>query len=119
VTPDELRERTLVFSLAIYRFVRPLFRDPDTRHLAEQLLRCATSVAANYRAACLARSRREWTARMGIVREEADESLFWLIFLQRSGIVRGGPINELLDEGTQLARIFGAAYRTSRGSTNK
>jgi hypothetical protein len=56
---------------------------------------------------------------MGIVREEADESLFWLIFLQRSGIAHGGAVNELIDEGTQLARIFGAAYRTSRGSTNK
>jgi hypothetical protein len=56
---------------------------------------------------------------MGIVREEADESLFWLIFLQRSGIAHGGAVNELIDEGTQLARIFGAAYRTSRGSNNK
>jgi four helix bundle protein len=65
MTQRELQERTLVFALAVFRFVRPLFRDADTRHIAQQLVRASSSAAANYRAACLARSSREWLAKLG------------------------------------------------------
>ena len=116
MTPEELQERTLAFALSVYRFVRPLLRDPTTRHVAQQLFRASTSLAANYRAACLARSPREWVAKIGIVREESDETQFWLIFAGRSKMCPGGQseLAELTDESGQLARIFAAAYRTSR-----
>ena len=116
MTSQELQERTLAFSLAVYQFIRPLFRDADTRHIAQQLVRCSASVAANYRAACLARSPKEWRARLGIVLEEADESLFWLVFVQRSGLDAGdrAQLDALANEARQLARIFGASYRTSK-----
>jgi four helix bundle protein len=81
-----------------------------------QVFRCSTSLAANYRSACLARSPKEFSAKIGIVREEADESLFWLIFVQRSGMDCTDPpaVASLTDEAGQLARIFSAACRTSR-----
>jgi four helix bundle protein len=115
VTPEELQERTLAFALAVYEFVRPLFREPDTRHIAQQLLRCSAAVAANYRAACLARSFKEWTAKLGVVREEADEVLFWLVFLRRAGLSPSlrPATDPLIEEAAQLARIFAASYRTS------
>jgi four helix bundle protein len=113
---EELRERTMALSVAVYRFIGPLVRRPETRHVAAQLLRCCTSTAANYRAACLSRSDREWPAKLGIVREESDESVFWLLFVQRTGMAgdRRAELDALVDEASQLARIFMASYRTSK-----
>jgi four helix bundle protein len=106
----------MVFALGVFRFVRPMLRDGETRHVAQQLLRSSTAVASNYRAACLARSHKEWTARIGVVREESDESLFWLTFLDRAGLCPGGggALDPLRTEAQELARIFGASYRTSQ-----
>jgi four helix bundle protein len=116
MTPKELQERTLVFSLEVYQLVKPWLKAADTRHVGLQLFRCSTAMAANYRAACLARSPKEFTAKIGVVREEADESLFWIIFIERSGMGMTNPehVVVLSNEAGQLARIFAAAYRTSR-----
>jgi len=112
----ELQERTLAFALDVYKFIRPLLHTIETQHVAHQLLRSASSVAANYRAACLARSSKEWIAKLGIIREEADESVMWLVFIQRAGMAT--PASEKLDgllaEARELTRIFVASYRTSR-----
>jgi four helix bundle protein len=75
--------------------------------------------AANYRAARLGRSGREFVAKIGTVREEADETVFWLSFMERVAIVPSGASREtaqLKDEAEQLARIFAASYRTARRS---
>ena len=96
--------------------VKPLFRDVETRHVATQLLRAASSVAANYRAACLGRSERGFVAKIGTVREEADETVFWLSFIERAAIVPPGASREtaaLKGEAEQLARMFAASYRTA------
>jgi four helix bundle protein len=116
MTPAELQERTLTFAIKAFKFARPLFRDPETRHIAQQLVRSSTGVAANYRAACLARSGKEWTARIGVVCEEADETVFWLVFIVRSECLPniGEPITWLKAESEQLVRIFAASYHTSR-----
>lgn len=116
MTPKELQERTLVFSLDVYKFLRPLMRDAETRHVASQLLRSATSVAANYRAACLARSTKEWIAKLGVIREEADESVLWLVFIQRAGIAADSTarLEKLVSEARELTRIFVASYWTSK-----
>lgn len=118
VTPEELQDRTLSFSLAVYRFIRPLLAEVHSKHIALQLLRSATAVAANYRAACLARSKKEWTAKLGVIREEADESVLWLIFIERAGIVSKSSkdLGDLTDEARQLTRIFVAAYATSKAN---
>jgi four helix bundle protein len=116
MTSEELQERTLAFAVAIYAFMKPLFRDAETRHVAQQLVNCSSSVAANYRACCVARSRREWLAKMGVVREESDESVLWLLFVQRTGLAAGREpmLTMLLDEARQLTRIFVASYRTGQ-----
>ena len=116
MTPQELQERTLVFSLRTYQFIKPLLSSLETRHIAVQLLRSATSVAANYRAACLARSSKEWLAKLGVIREEADESVLWLVFIQRGGMAQAAAteLDDLLGEARELTRIFVASYRTSK-----
>lgn len=116
MTPAELQERTFAFALRIYRYARPMLRDAESRHVGQQLLRAATSVASNYRAACLARSPAEWLAKIGIVREESDETLFWLKFIQRAGVAGANETSlaALIGEANELTRIFAASYRTSK-----
>jgi len=70
MTPDELRARTKSFALRVVKLYRSLPRTADSQVLGKQLLRCGTSVAANYRASCRARSRAEFAARIGVVAEE-------------------------------------------------
>ena len=112
--PEELRERTKAFAIRIVRMYRSLPRSPDARVLGKQLLRCGTSVAANYRAACRARSRQEWISKIGIVVEEADETIFWLEMLQDCGIVTEKKLAEILKESHELCAIFTAARRTAK-----
>lgn len=88
MTPDEMKQRTRALGLRVIRLVESL---PNTRTadvIGKQLLRCGTSVGANYRAACRARSRPDFTAKMGIVEEEADEILYWIEMLIDCGLVK-------------------------------
>jgi four helix bundle protein len=116
MTPQELRERTMLFALAVYRFTKLMTQDRMSSHLALQLFRSATAVAANYRAACLGRSRSEFIAKMGVVREEVDEVLFWLEFAGRSGFAKGTEWMSLVGEARELAAIIAAGYRTAKSS---
>ena len=111
---DDLRERTKQFALRIIRLYRALPSSKDAQVVGGQLLRCGTSVGANYRAACRARSRAEFIAKLGIVVEEADESLFWLELLSETGLVRKSRLEPLLAEANELTAIFAAARKTSR-----
>ena len=86
--PEQLRDRTKAFALRVIRLFRSLPYKADAQVLGKQLLRCGTSVAANYRAVCRARSKAEFIARIGIVAEEADEAVLWLELLTESGIVK-------------------------------
>jgi four helix bundle protein len=88
----------------------------DTQVLGKQLLRCGTSVAANYRAVCRARSKAEFVARIGIVAEEADEAVLWLELLTESGMIKPELTTELLKEAKELAAILTASQQTARRS---
>ena len=114
MTPQELRDRTMTHALAVYHLTKPLMQMPSSRHVAHQLFRAATAVAANYRAACLGRSPQEFVAKLGLVREEADEVVFWLEFAGLSGLAAKPETAELLIEARELAAIVAAAYRTSK-----
>ncbi len=114
MTPDELRARTKSFALRVVKLYRSLPRSADAQVMGKQLLRCGTSVAANYRASCRARSRAEFAARIGIVVEEADESGFWLEMLAEAGIIRMALLKELLKESKELTAIFTATQYTVR-----
>jgi len=87
--------------------------------VARQLLRSATSVGANYRAACRARSRREFTAKIGIVTEEADESLYWLEILVETGLMDEAKLKNLSQEADELTAIVTTASYTARQNRDK
>jgi four helix bundle protein len=111
---DELQGRTDAFADLSIRFIQGLPDTPLVRRLAGQYQDAATSTAANYRAARRARSRAEFVAKMGIVSEEADESVFWLLRMVNATISSTTiDIRMLVGEAEQLARIFGAAHRTA------
>ena len=114
MTPDELRARTKAFALRIVKLYRSLPRSADAQVMGKQLLRCGTSVAANYPASCRARSKAEFASRIGIVVEEADESGFWLEMLVDAGIVRVALLKDLLQESKELTAIFTATQQSVR-----
>jgi four helix bundle protein len=112
MTPQELRQRLADLAARVARMSRPLVADPMARHPATQLARAAASAAANYRAATLARSHAEFTAKIGIALEEADETVFWLEHLRRAGLVTEDTVAASLQESLEMAAILGAARRT-------
>jgi four helix bundle protein len=116
VPPHDLRERTKAFALAIVRLVDALPRGRAADVIGRQLLRAGTSVAANYRSARRARSRKEFLAKMGIVEEEADESAFWLDLLVEARLVASALVSELRDEAGQLVAITVSSIHTARGA---
>jgi four helix bundle protein len=110
----ELKSRTKKFAVDIIRLFRSLPRAEDVRIVAKQLLRSGTSVAANYRAVCRARSRAEFIAKIGIVVEEADETVFWLELLVESDMAKQDVVAPVAKEANELLAIFAASQRTAR-----
>ena len=111
---EALKARTKTFALRIIRVVRFLPHGNEGRIIGYQLLRAGTSVAANYRAVCRARSRPEFLAKLSIVIEEADESAFWLELLVESGLISEAKLKDLKSEANQLVAIFNASRVTAR-----
>jgi four helix bundle protein len=93
-----LRRRTKQFALRVIRLFQHLPKSTEAQVLGKQLLRSGTSIAANYRAVCRARSKAEFVAKMGVVVEEADETVFWLECLLEAGIVRPELLADLINE---------------------
>jgi four helix bundle protein len=110
-----LRDRTKRFALRVLKLCDSLPKTEAARTISRQLLRSGTSVAANYRAVGRARSRAEFVAKMGVVVEEADESVFWLDLLVDSGIISKPRLDELTVEANELVAIFVASQKTARG----
>jgi len=111
--PEQLRGRTKAFALRVIRLYRSLPYKTDAQVLGKQLLRSGTSVAANYRAVCRARSKAEFVAKIGVVVEEADEVVLWLELMTESGIISSAKTEELLKEANELTAIFAASQRTA------
>jgi four helix bundle protein len=111
---EQLRDRTKAFAVRIVRLYQGLPYWSAAYVLGKQLLRSGTAVAANYRAACRARSKAEWIAKIGIVVEEADEAVFWLEMLAECEIVALSKLESLLKEAHELSALFTASQRTSR-----
>jgi four helix bundle protein len=118
MTPEELKARTQAFSLRIIRLVGTLPHNPTAGVIGRQLLRSGTSVGANYRSACRARSRADFSAKMAIVEEEADETLYWLKLLVKSGTIKADGVAELLREADELVAIVTASRKTSQQKHN-
>jgi four helix bundle protein len=103
------------FAVQITRFCYQLTDTWDSRYVRGQLFRAATSVASKYRAACRARSRRDFISKIGFVVEESDESVFWLEFIEQAEIDDGPARRKLLDEARQLVAIFTQSAKTASG----
>jgi four helix bundle protein len=110
----ELKQRTKAFAIRIVKLFRSLPHAPDAQTLGKQILRSGTSVAANYRASCRARSKAEFISKMGVVLEEADETVFWLELLTETGVLSEERTKDLLKEANELLAVFGASLRTSK-----
>jgi four helix bundle protein len=116
VSKAELLARTKRVSLEILKLVDHLPRTMSERAIGSQLVRCGTSVGANYRAACRSRSRAEFAAKLGIVAEEADETVYWLELLRDRNVLSKEELSELLREANELTAIFTAGRRSSSGN---
>jgi four helix bundle protein len=116
---NDLKERTKQFGLRVIRLTQTLANSREVDVLARQLLRSATSVGANYRAACRGRSAAEFQAKLGIVEEEADESASWIEMLTEAGFVKMGRVKALLAEANELTAIAVSSIKTSRRNNSK
>src|SRR6267154_83464 len=112
--PDDLKKRTKQFALRVLKLVAALPNNLSGRTIGGQLVRAGTSVGANYRAACRARSKREFIAKIGIVEEEADESAFWLDLLIARGATDTERAIALREEASQIVAITVSSIRTAR-----
>src|SRR6187200_3161577 len=111
---DALKKRTKAFALRIINLVETFPTTFLRRHIGGQLIGSGTSVAANYRAACRAKSTADFIAKMGIVEEEADETLFWLELLEESQLVGAAKLTAVKQEANELIAITVASIKTAR-----
>ncbi len=109
-----LEERTHAFAIEVLHFVESLRSATAEQVLGRQLLRAGSAVGANYRAARRSRSRREFAARLAVVLEEADESVYWLELFAAVPPSRASMVEPLLQEARELRAIFAAALRTAK-----
>jgi four helix bundle protein len=109
-----LKERTKRFALEIIKLVEKLPKGRTADILGRQLLAAGTSVGANYRAACRARSSPDFISKMGIVEEEADESIYWMELLIDGGLIRKDDISHLLNEANQILAMTVSSIKTAR-----
>src|SRR6266513_2582638 len=114
---QELKNRTKAFALRVMNLVEALPKSIKGRAIANQLIRSGTSVAANYRAACRARSKAEFISKIGTVEEEADESALWIELIIEDKLLPGKKVRSLHAEASELVAIM-AASRIS-ASRNK
>ena len=115
----DLKKRTKEYALRIIEFVNTLPRGRTPDVIGRQLLRAGTSVGANYRSSCRARSVADFIAKMGIVEEEADECLYWMELLIEAGIVRPETVQSLMEEGDELLAITVASINTAKRSRKR
>jgi four helix bundle protein len=114
--PDDLKERTKRFALRVLKLVAALPNNLSGKTIGGQFVRSGTSVGANYRAACRARSKPEFIAKIGIVEEEADESAFWMELIIEGELLGKPLVQSLLEEANELARIMASSRKSASES---
>ena len=111
---EDLKRRTKDFAKRVMVLCRCLRRTEEGRLIGNQLFRSGTSVGANYRATCRARSKADFIAKMGIVLEETDESLYWMELLVETEIMKADLLQPLMEEARQLTYIWVASLNTAK-----
>jgi len=115
---EEMKQRTKLFALGIIQLVESLPKERTAEVVGRQLLRSGTSVGSNYRSACRGKSIADFISKMGIVEEEADESLYWMELLIEAGIEVSVKMEALMKEAGELLAITVASIKTAKKSQN-
>jgi four helix bundle protein len=115
---DGFKARTKRYALSVIQLVGDLPRSVTSDVIGRQLIRCSTSVPANYRAACRGRSKPEFCAKLGIVEEEADESIFWLEMIIEAGLLPPARVKPVLDEANEILAVIVSSLRTARSKAD-
>ncbi len=116
---NEMKQRTKTFALRVLKLIEALPETRSGRIVANQLRRSGTSVGANYRAVCRARSRADMISKLSIVEEEADESAYWLEIVPEAGLMESQKTLALLREASELTAIMVASRQTLLGRNRK
>ena len=114
---NELKERTKSFALRILKLVESLPQTIAGREFSKQIFRSGTSVSSNYRAACRAKSKKDFLYKLQVVLEEADETLNWMELIVESGTMPKEKLKDLMDEANQLIAIFTKSIKTVKSNT--
>ena len=114
MTSKEMQARTKAFAMRVIKLVDALPRGLAPQVIGRQLLRSATSVGANYRAACRGQSRAEFAAKLSIVVEESDEALYWLELVGETGLIKAELLVEIIKEANELVAITLASRKTAK-----
>jgi len=115
----DLRKRTKEFAHRCVKLSQALAQTPLGEHIKRQLIKCSTSVASNYRAACVAQSRADFVSKISIVVEESDESCFWMEFIIEEKIIDEKRITTLLDEAREVTAIFVTSRKTAKDRSSE
>ena len=115
----DLKERTKIFALEVIKVVEMLPKGKTADILGRQLMKAGTSVGANYRAACRAKSIADFISKMGIVEEEADETIYWMELLIETGLIHADYLIPLLDEANQILAITVSSIKIFIASTKE
>ena len=119
MTSEQMRARTKSYANRVVKLCAALPRHWIARLLGAQLLRSGTSVGANYRAVCRAKSRADFLNKLKIVEEECDESLFWMELLVENGLIKESRLRNLIQEGNEILSIVVASAKTSRAGSKR
>lgn len=111
---EELKKRTKDFSLRIIRLVKMMPQDLASKTIAKQIIRSGTSVAANYRAVCISKSRADFINKLRICAEESDETQLWLELIIDSELIPKPKLKPLIEEANELTSIFLSSIKTAR-----
>ena len=111
---NNLKTRTQKFAIEIINLIKKMDSSQSSKVISNQLLRAATSVGANYRAACRARSKADFISKINIVEEEADECIYWLELIEMAKILETKDLENLLKEASELTAIFTASGKTAK-----
>ena len=119
MTKEELKNRTKQFALRVIKLTNVLPNTELGRIIKNQLLRCSTSVASNYRAVCRSRSILDFISKLSVVEEETDESAFWLEIIIECSLIKKELVEPLLKEANEIVAIMVSAKKTSRNNKSK
>jgi len=118
INADILKKRTFDFALTTFRAVDKLQKSATNEVMGKQLIRCCSSVGANYRAACKAKSSPDFINKLKIVEEESDESVYWLELIKEYNKIDDADFEKILVESRELERIFAASAITAKKNLN-